>query len=123
MAGNKFETWLGSIIHPEEMFYLVADDEKMLPDLIRRTASIGYEKFIKLAFLIDGGDESTPALDVELFRANPDRYTILDIRNSSEVKSKKIFKHSINIPLPELRERLGEIPSDKPIVVHCAGGY
>jgi hydroxyacylglutathione hydrolase len=27
------------------------------------------------------------------------------------------------IPLPELRERIGEIPEDKPIVVHCAAGY
>ncbi|MGZ3776664.1 MAG: protein-tyrosine phosphatase family protein, partial [Mucilaginibacter sp.] len=25
--------------------------------------------------------------------------------------------------LPELRERLNEIPTDKPIVVHCAAGY
>jgi len=25
--------------------------------------------------------------------------------------------------LPELRERINEIPTDKPIVVHCAAGY
>ena len=24
---------------------------------------------------------------------------------------------------PELRDRVGEIPDDKPIVVHCAAGY
>jgi hydroxyacylglutathione hydrolase len=34
-----------------------------------------------------------------------------------------IFKHGITIPLPELRERINEIPTDKPIVIHCAGGY
>jgi hydroxyacylglutathione hydrolase len=27
------------------------------------------------------------------------------------------------IPLPELRERVKEIPADKPVLVHCAGGY
>ena len=37
--------------------------------------------------------------------------------------SKKIFDNTIEIPLPELRERIGEIPLDKPIMVHCAGGY
>ena len=34
-----------------------------------------------------------------------------------------MFKKAIHIPLPELRERLSEIPFNKPIVVHCAGGY
>jgi rhodanese-related sulfurtransferase len=27
------------------------------------------------------------------------------------------------IPLPHLRERLAEVPADRPVVVHCEGGY
>ncbi|RZK32695.1 MAG: MBL fold metallo-hydrolase, partial [Hymenobacter sp.] len=34
-----------------------------------------------------------------------------------------LFNNALLIPLPELRERLGELPTDKPVLVHCAGGY
>jgi hydroxyacylglutathione hydrolase len=47
----------------------------------------------------------------------------VDIRNPVEHRDEPIFDGSLNIPLPELRERAGEIPTDKPVVVHCAGGY
>ena len=47
----------------------------------------------------------------------------MDVRNVSELKQGKPFKNSISIPLPEVRNRVSEIPTDKPIVVHCAGGY
>ena len=30
---------------------------------------------------------------------------------------------SHNIPLTHLRERIAEIPVDRPVVVHCEGGY
>lgn len=123
MDGNKFETWLGSIIAPGEMFYLAAENESKLHELINRSAKIGYEKFIKMAFVLRNGEERTPEVDLESLKKDPDAFTILDIRNTSEVKEKKIFKKSLNIPLPELRDRIREIPSDKPIIVHCAGGY
>ena len=35
----------------------------------------------------------------------------------------RYFEKSTNIPLPELRERVNEISTTKPVVVHCAGGY
>jgi rhodanese-related sulfurtransferase len=47
----------------------------------------------------------------------------VDIRNESEVKDGKFFDEAVNIPLPQLRERVEEIPADKTVVVHCAGGY
>ena len=56
-------------------------------------------------------------------RNNEGAFTIIDIRNPSETKMGKIFANAIHIPLYELRERINEIPVDKPIVVHCAGGY
>jgi rhodanese-related sulfurtransferase len=39
------------------------------------------------------------------------------------VAQQPIFTSSINIPLAELRERIAEIPTHQPILVHCAGGY
>ena len=61
--------------------------------------------------------------DLENFKLNPEKFTLIDVRNQTEINDGKIFSQSLTIPLPELRERLDEIPSDKPIVVHCAAGY
>ena len=122
--GGKFETWLGSIVGPEESFYLIAADEATREDLIQKTAKIGYEPLIKGALVGTPATEATlPVLDVNVFRQHPENYTIVDIRNPVEHRDEPIFDGSLNIPLPELRERAREIPTDKPVVVHCAGGY
>ncbi|PTX14201.1 glyoxylase-like metal-dependent hydrolase (beta-lactamase superfamily II) [Pontibacter mucosus] len=122
--GAKFETWLGSIVEPEEKFYLMADSEEQLNDVLAKAAKIGYELLIKGAFVADSvQEEKSPLLKVEEFRKNMKKYTIVDIRNESEVKGGQIFEDAINIPLPQLRERVEEVPADKTVVVHCAGGY
>ncbi|QTE36337.1 MBL fold metallo-hydrolase [Mucilaginibacter gossypii] len=121
--GGKFETWLGSIIAPEEAFYLVAENEEKLKQLISKTAKIGYEAFIEAAFVVETGNEKMAALNINQFNNATDDFTIVDIRNIAEIKAKPIFQNAIHIPLYELRERLGELPYNKPIVVHCAGGY
>ncbi|MDT3405397.1 MBL fold metallo-hydrolase [Mucilaginibacter terrae] len=122
-AAGKFETWLGSIIAPGEAYYLVSDSNSDLEKILLRCAKIGYESAVKGAFVLQGGEQLTPDLDLRQFKAKPEIYTIIDVRNESEVKEGKVFNNAINIPLPELRERVGEIPINKPIVVHCAGGY
>lgn len=123
MNDTKFETWLGSIVNPNEKFYLVADNETTMEELIARTAKIGYETQIEKAFLSDFGNAEMETFDSKHLLSNENAYTIVDIRNQSEVNSGSIFKEGIHIPLHELRERVHEIPVDKPIVVHCAGGY
>jgi len=123
MDGEKFETWLGALIAPGDPFYLAAENEDALSRLTERVAKIGYEPFIKEAFVLDFGTESSADLDMKRFKEQPSAYTIVDIRNQPEAESQPVFKDAINIPLPELSNRLNEIPTDKPIVVHCAGGY
>lgn len=122
--GAKFETWLGSILGPDESFYLVAENDDTLAILTEKAAKIGYEGLILGAFVLDGTNEMTmPLLDMDDFKSNPNNYTIVDIRNASETDKGLFFDNAIPIPLPDLRERTNEIPLDKPIVVHCAGGY
>lgn len=123
MEGTKFETWLGSIIKPGEKFYLGGESEEQVKRLIERTAAIGYEKQIEDGFVIDYGSVKTKQIDVDEFKKQTGDYTIVDVRNSSEVKEKEIFPGSISIPLHEIRSRVDEIPTGKPIVIHCAGGY
>ncbi|MGK7391479.1 MAG: rhodanese-like domain-containing protein [Candidatus Cyclobacteriaceae bacterium M2_1C_046] len=120
---DKFETWLGAIIAPNEQFYLIAEDKEALERAIKRAAKIGYEQNIKAGIVQNKGPEKEQGLDLMDFRQNPDKYTIVDIRNASEINEGKIFPDAIAVPLPELRENLDKIPTDKPVVVHCAGGY
>ncbi len=122
--GEKFETWLGSIIGPEETFYLVGESKVGLNRVISKAAKIGYEKNIKAAILLpDNANEISDSLDLNDFKTHQNNYLVVDVRNRGEVNEGVVFKHSINIPLPELRKRINEIPADKPIVVHCAAGY
>jgi hydroxyacylglutathione hydrolase len=123
MDGEKFETWLGALVSPGDLFYLAGESKEALTLLIKRIAKIGYESFIKKAFVLDFGTEQSVELDFEEFKEHPSAYVIVDIRNQPEAESQPAFEGSINIPLPELNKRLNEIPTDKPIVVHCAGGY
>lgn len=47
--------------------------------------------------------------------------TLLDVRTPLEVSRGKIDGF-INIPVDSLRERINEIPADKPVYVHCHSG-
>ncbi len=122
--GTKFETWVGTIVSPDEQFYLIAADNENKEELIKKLAKIGYEGNIKAALLAppDSANKLSE-IDTDDYNFHPEQYTIVDVRNWSEIHSGKKFEHALTIPLPELRERLTEIPTDKPIVVHCAAGY
>ena len=123
MEDGKFETWLGSIIKPNEKFYLAAESKDQLQRMMERTAAIGYETAIAAAFIITEAKIKEEKIDIDKFKNHTDGYTIVDVRNVSEVNEGKIFSNSISIPLAEVKNRIAEIPSHKPIVVHCAGGY
>jgi hydroxyacylglutathione hydrolase len=121
---TKFETWLGTIIKPEEEFYLIAADEDAQKEVICKTAKIGYEAYIKGSLVNpEGATETSATADLSHFRQHPEHFIIIDVRNPDEVKAHKPFPQSLAIPLPELRHRIKEIPTDKPIMVHCASGY
>jgi glyoxylase-like metal-dependent hydrolase (beta-lactamase superfamily II)/rhodanese-related sulfurtransferase len=124
MNGGKFETWLGSIVGPEERFFLVAETAAELEILIHKAAKIGYEAGIEGAVVNPAGmTEQGTSFDLSAFTSNPEAFTLVDIRSRDEHATTPIFAGAINIPLPELRERAGEIPMSKPILIHCAGGY
>ncbi|MGB2684965.1 MAG: MBL fold metallo-hydrolase [Olleya sp.] len=121
---DKVETWLGSIVTPNEAFHLVINSINDRKTILSRIAKIGYEKQIKSIITLGANTfEAFKVLDIEDFKKHPNQYTIVDIRNASEVAEGEIFETAISIPLNQLRASKSQIPTDKPIVVHCAGGY
>ncbi|MDF0717938.1 MBL fold metallo-hydrolase [Muricauda sp. 334s03] len=121
---SKFETWLGAIVQPEESFALVVDKPQDAEEILERVAKIGYEQQVKSVLTLDKTALiQSNKLDLSDFKNNPDNYTVVDIRNQSEVAEAKFFENSLTIPLNDLRSSLSRIPNSKPIIVHCAGGY
>jgi rhodanese-related sulfurtransferase len=66
------------------------------------------------------GRVSAPIVAQELAGADPP--LLLDIRNPREWTARHIAG-SVDVPLNHLRERPAEIPRERRIAVHCAGGY
>lgn len=59
---------------------------------------------------------------VPFFGTDFSGYTILDVRSRASYNERHI-EGAINIPAGQLRDRMAEIPRDKPILVHCYRGY
>ena len=62
-----------------------------------------------------------PAYWREISEGNKEDYTLIDVRTPMEYATGAL-PGAINIPLDSMRERLGEIPSEKPVVVYCGVG-
>ena len=58
---------------------------------------------------------------LEFASLEKDSYTFLDVRNPGEIK-KFPLQNVLHIPIDTLRDRLSEIPKEKPIVVTCQSG-
>ncbi|MDF1660954.1 MAG: rhodanese-like domain-containing protein [Planctomycetota bacterium] len=129
--GGKFATWAGSLLSPDQKLVLIAKpgDER---ESAERLGRIGYDNV--LGFL--GGSWEEEALAKDMLQRNsridvallknllkiPVNTMLVDVRSKSEWALQRVAG-SCNIPLPELLERLQELPRDKSIVVQCASGY
>ena len=54
--------------------------------------------------------------------AGPDAPLVVDVRAPSE-RQKQFIGGSVHMPLNHLTERFKELPKDRRLLVHCAGGY
>ena len=52
----------------------------------------------------------------------PNGEFLLDVRETSEVTESGLLRNAVHIPLGELRDRLGELPRDRKILVYCQKG-
>ena len=121
---DRFETWLGAIVKPNEKIFLVIKSIDDYQYILDRVARIGYEnQILSVITLAENLEEKDEVLDLEDFKSKPEDYTIIDIRNPSEVANGLFFENAEHYPLNDLRETAKDIPDDKPIIVHCAGGY
>jgi len=67
-------------------------------------------------------DPIVPEVDLESFEAAwRDGATVLDVRNLDEYEERHV-PGAVLVPLPELGERIDEVPAGRPLYVICARG-
>ncbi len=71
---------------------------------------------------MSAADAVVPEADLESFEAAwREGAAILDVRNPDEYEEKHV-PGAVLVPLPELGERLDEVPEGRPLYVICARG-
>lgn len=68
------------------------------------------------------GLETVTAAEVRAVVENPGSAFLLDVRTPGEFAEGHI-EGAVNIPSYQLKNRMAELPKNKPIIVYCAMGY
>jgi hydroxyacylglutathione hydrolase len=128
---GKYATWAGTLLDRTKPIYLIAAPGKETEAAVR-LGRIGFDQ-VK-GFLAEGAAAITSRPDLvrsfqrwtpeELARqlAAPNPPHVLDVRAETEWREKRIHGAQL-VPLPELERRIAEVPKDRRVVIHCAGGY
>jgi rhodanese-related sulfurtransferase len=129
--GGQYATWAGTVLDRNRPIVIVAEPGRELEaalrlgriglDHVRGYLREGMQAFADRSDLVCLTERASAHMVAdELASAEPP--LVLDIRNPREWAAKHIAG-SVNIPLNHLHERIAEVPRDRRIAVHCAGGY
>jgi glyoxylase-like metal-dependent hydrolase (beta-lactamase superfamily II)/rhodanese-related sulfurtransferase len=129
--GGQYATWAGTILSPERPIVIIAEPGREQESAIR-LGRIGFDNVV--GYLQDGLRSlgSRPDLTSSIERLGPavaaerleakEPPQVIDVRTPAEYAQKHIHG-SVNVPLNRLAGRITELPTDRPLLIHCAGGY
>lgn len=127
---GSFAMWVGEMIPDIKQEILIVTEVGREEEAIIRLSRVGYDNTI--GYLAGGIEawknenreidavERLTAHEFEIVYANEP--VVFDVRKKSEFESEHVVNVT-NIPLNELNLHLNEFPTDKPFILHCAGGY
>ncbi|MGQ4379310.1 rhodanese-like domain-containing protein [Streptomyces sp. SAS_267] len=131
-ADGRFAEQAGTVL-PTDADLLVVAPQNREEEIVTRLARIGFDRVSGYLRSPDDAltalaEEVTPAsrLTAAQVRAalesdNPP--VVVDVRNCGERGEHGFIDGALHIALGELPRRLDEIPREKPLVLHCAGGH
>lgn len=130
---NSFTTWAGWVLPYDEDFHLISakPDGRQSELALRDLAMIGLDR-VAGSFGLDAlgawtgagralasfGRTTAPDLARRLEAGTA---AAVDVRSRAEWEAGHI-PGAVNIPAGEIAERIGELPRERPVVVHCQGG-
>jgi hydroxyacylglutathione hydrolase len=129
--GGQYATWAGTILSPQWPIVVIAEPGREVESAMR-LGRIGFDNVV--GYLQDGlrsvesrpelivrTERLSPALAVERLQSN-EPPLVVDVRQPREYEAKHI-EGSLSIPLNHLAEGANHLPTNRPLLVHCAGGY
>jgi glyoxylase-like metal-dependent hydrolase (beta-lactamase superfamily II)/rhodanese-related sulfurtransferase len=129
--GGQFATWAGTILSRERPIVIIADPGRERESMMR-LGRVGFDHVV--GYLANGmlsiSDQPSLTMYTERLSApvTADRLAsttpplLVDVRAPREYDGKRI-SGAVSMPLNHLAEHIHELPRDRPLVVHCAGGY
>ncbi|GAA4049799.1 MBL fold metallo-hydrolase [Nonomuraea soli] len=130
-ADGRFAEQAGTVLDPADELVVVAPEGRE-EEVVTRLARVGFDRVA--GYLRDPEDalehlagEVTQASRVTAAQlraalAGGDPPVVVDVRGADE-REGGFIDGAWHLPLSELPGRAGELPADRPIVVHCAGGH
>jgi hydroxyacylglutathione hydrolase len=129
--GGAYATWAGTILDREKPIVIIAEPGRE-QEAAMRLGRIGFDSVVgylrggisaleSRTDLMTGTTRVMPA-EAAAALASPAPPLIVDVRAPREWQ-KSHLEGSVNIPLNHLVERIAEVPVNRPVLVHCAGGY
>ncbi len=126
---RAFNTVAGSYVTEGMPVYLIADEKRVREatiDLVR----VGLDRVIGYAtpatfdeYARKGKPASIADIDASRIEAQVEAGAfLLDVRRAAELAERGYIPGSHNIAYERLLARVGEIPKDRPVVVHCRSG-
>ncbi|MFF4580674.1 rhodanese-like domain-containing protein [Streptomyces sp. NPDC001373] len=131
-ADGRFAEQAGTVL-PADADLLVVAPQNREEEIVTRLARIGFDRVAGYLRSPDDAlatlaDEVTPAsrltaAHVRTALAGDNPPAVIDVRTCGERGDNGFIDGALHMALGELPRRLDEIPRDKPLVVHCAGGH
>ena len=130
---GSFATWCGTLLPADAPLLLVGESAAEVDEARMRLARVGLHR---VEGSLAGGMSAwrraglpvatLPQIEpAELRKARGARgqaLVVLDVRGAGEHEERRV-PGAVNVPLPELAARMGELDKSRPMAVICASGY
>ncbi|WP_030690951.1 rhodanese-like domain-containing protein [Streptomyces globisporus] len=131
-ADGRFAEQAGTVLHPAAELVVMAPQNRE-EEVVTRLARIGFDRVAGYLRDPEGAlrslaDEVSPASRITAAQlrtalAGERPPVVVDVRTCGEREANGFIETALHIPLSELPARSGELPADRPLVLHCAGGH
>ncbi|GGT00219.1 rhodanese-like domain-containing protein [Nonomuraea spiralis] len=131
-ADGRFAEQAGTVLDPAAELVVLAPQDRE-EEVVTRLARIGFDRVAGYLrnpedALRRLADEVAPAsrltaAQLRAALAGDTPPVVVDVRTDGEREANGFIGSAVHIPLSELPARSSELPADRPLVLHCAGGH